>query len=42
MGPLGRRADAVVKINGVTLADALIRAGLARAYDGGKRLPWCE
>ncbi|HEX6992111.1 MAG TPA: thermonuclease family protein [Gemmatimonadales bacterium] len=38
----GGRADAIVKINGVTLADALIRAGLARAYDGGKRLPWCE
>ena len=38
----GGRADAIVKINGVTLADALIRAGLARKYDGGKRLPWCE
>lgn len=38
----GGRADAIVKINGVTLADALIRAGVGRPYDGGARAPWCE
>jgi len=28
--------------NGVEdLGDALLRAGLARPYDGGKRQPWC-
>jgi hypothetical protein len=24
------------------LAEGLIEQGLARAYDGGKRLSWCE
>jgi endonuclease YncB( thermonuclease family) len=37
----GGRIDAEVWIDGVSLADQLIAAGLARAYDGGKRDGWC-
>jgi micrococcal nuclease len=37
----GGRIDAEVWIDGVSLADQLIAAGLARAYDGGKRGGWC-
>lgn len=37
----GGRIDAEVWIDDVSLADQLIAAGLARAYDGGKRRGWC-
>ena len=37
----GGRIDAEVWIDGASLADQLIAAGLARAYDGGKRNGWC-
>ncbi|HWA49026.1 MAG TPA: thermonuclease family protein [Dongiaceae bacterium] len=37
----GGRIDAEVWIDGVSLADQLIAAGLARAYDGDKRGGWC-
>lgn len=37
----GGRVDARVLVNGRDLADALIRAGLGRPYDGGQRQPWC-
>lgn len=37
----GGRIDAVVEIGGVSLADTLINAKLARAYSGGKRKGWC-
>ncbi len=38
----GGRIDAEIWIDGVSLADQLIAAGLARAYDGGKRDGWCR
>ena len=31
-----------VFVDGESLAQALIKAGLARPYDGGKRRGWCE
>jgi micrococcal nuclease len=37
----GGRLDALVTIDGQSLGATLISAGLARAYDGGKRLGWC-
>ncbi|TDQ81972.1 nuclease-like protein [Dongia mobilis] len=37
----GGRIDAHVSIGGQSLGDTLIRAGLARPYDGGKRRNWC-
>lgn len=37
----GGRIDAEIWIDDVSLADQLIAAGLARAYDGGKRDGWC-
>jgi len=37
----GGRLDAVVTIDGRSLGATLISAGLARAYDGGKRAGWC-
>lgn len=38
----GGRLDAIVTIDGQSLGTTLISAGLARAYDGGKRLGWCD
>jgi micrococcal nuclease len=38
----GGRIDARVSIDGRSLGDTLISAGLARTYDGGKRAGWCE
>jgi len=38
----GGRIDAEIWIDGVSLAQQLIAAGLARAYDGGKRGGWCR
>lgn len=35
------RALRQVFVNGVDVADTMISAGLARSYDGGKKLPWC-
>lgn len=35
------RRLAQVYINNQDLADLMIEAGLARAYDGGRRLSWC-
>lgn len=37
----GGRIDAEVWIDGKRLAEQLIKAGLARPYDGGKRAGWC-
>jgi endonuclease YncB( thermonuclease family) len=37
----GGRIDADVAIDGRSLADMLVSAGLARRYDGGKRGGWC-
>lgn len=37
----GRVLACVLSIEGEDLGLALIQAGLARAYDGGKRSPWC-
>ncbi len=37
----GGRIDADVAIDGRSLADMLVSAGLARRYDGGKRRGWC-
>jgi endonuclease YncB( thermonuclease family) len=31
-----------VYMDGRNLSDALIEAGYARSYDGGKRMGWCE
>ena len=36
------RILANVYVDGKNLADGLIKAGHARAYDGGKRLVWCK
>jgi endonuclease YncB( thermonuclease family) len=38
----GRVVARVVTADGQDLSDALIGAGLARRYGGGKRLPWCD
>lgn len=37
----GGRVDATVSIAGKDLTTELINAGLARAYDGGKKSSWC-
>lgn len=37
----GGRIDAEVWVDGESLADRLIAAGLARHYDGGRRGGWC-
>ncbi|MBI2256148.1 MAG: thermonuclease family protein [Proteobacteria bacterium] len=37
----GGRIDADIAIDGRSLADMLVSAGLARRYDGGKRGGWC-
>lgn len=36
-----RRTLAHVEVDGVDVGKILIGEGLARAYDGGKREPWC-
>ena len=36
------RILADVYVDGKNLAESLIKAGHARAYDGGKRLGWCK
>ena len=36
------RILADVYVDGISLADNLIKAGHARVYDGGKRLGWCK
>ena len=36
------RILADVYVDGRNLSDALIEAGYARSYDGGKRMGWCE
>lgn len=38
----GRVVAEVVLADGRSLAETLIEAGLARAYSGGKRQPWCR
>jgi micrococcal nuclease len=37
----GGRIDADVAVDGRSLGDMLVGAGLARRYDGGKRMGWC-
>ena len=41
-GKWGGRVIADVLIDGRNLATALIEAGLARRYDGGRRAGWCS
>ena len=36
------RILADVYVDGVSLADGLIKSGHARVYDGGKRFGWCK
>lgn len=38
----GGRVLGRVRIDGVDLTDSLIRAGLARAYQGEKKQSWCD
>jgi micrococcal nuclease len=38
----GRVMARVAASDGGDLSERLIAAGHARAYDGGKRLPWCQ
>jgi endonuclease YncB( thermonuclease family) len=38
----GRVRALVFDAKGSDLSAELIKAGLARSYDGGKRQPWCE
>jgi micrococcal nuclease len=44
MGPdkYACRIDAMASLNGVDLATLMIKAGHARAYDGGTKSSWCE
>lgn len=35
------RIDAFVAVNGVNVADTMIKEGLARTYTGGTRASWC-
>lgn len=37
----GGRINAIVTIDGRSLGDTLVAAGLARSYAGGKRAGWC-
>jgi endonuclease YncB( thermonuclease family) len=37
----GRVLADVVSGDGISLATAMLHSGLARAYDGGARKPWC-
>ena len=38
----GRYVSEIMTDEGVNISDAMIEAGHARAYDGGKRKGWCE
>jgi micrococcal nuclease len=38
----GRVMAKVASADGGDLSERMIAAGFARAYDGGKRLPWCQ
>jgi len=38
----GKYFRILVDVDGKNLADGLIKAGHARAYDGDKRLGWCK
>jgi endonuclease YncB( thermonuclease family) len=38
----GRVMAKVASADGADLSERMIAAGFARAYDGGKRLPWCQ
>lgn len=38
----GRVMARVAAADGGDLSERMIAAGFARAYDGGKRLPWCQ
>jgi micrococcal nuclease len=38
----GRVIAKIITATGEDMGQALIEAGLARAYDGGRRRPWCE
>ena len=42
LGKYAGRALGNISYNGLFLSDALLRAGLARKYDGGKRKGWCD
>lgn len=37
----GGRIDGTVTVNGINIANELIKAGLARPYHGEAKLPWC-
>lgn len=36
------RLVADVEVNGKSLSEHLLESGLAREYNGGRRLPWCN
>lgn len=38
----GGRIDVMVWADGVDVGEELVRRGLARPYDGGKRASWCD
>lgn len=38
----GRVMARVASADGADLSERMIAAGFARAYDGGKRVPWCQ
>lgn len=38
----GGRIDAIVKVDGVSIGDELIKRGLARAYFGEAKQSWCK
>ena len=38
----GRYVGEIVTDKGVNVSDAMIKAGYARAYNGGKRKGWCD
>lgn len=35
------RSDAFVSVDGQDVSQAMLNTGLVRAYQGGKRAPWC-
>ncbi len=38
----GGRVLSNVYLDGVLYSDSIIKEGLARSYDGGKKISWCE
>jgi len=42
LGKYAKRAIGSLSVNGQELSKALIAAGLAKPYEGGKKLAWCQ